>query len=374
MSEANNIPKALRSQVEKSRPRPQPAAGDPPAAAPPAAPAAPALSSDLAPASPASPAAPTPTPAPAAPAAAPSPPAPAAGSDGALAADVAQLRQQLNSLTGRYNAETAALRTENSELREKLRLALQGKSPPADPTSPPTAPTSATPDQVKQARATLDSAAGTDIAQAIEVVCKHLIAEAVGSIGSGITQRIEHVESVVHEVRTKTIDEQLADLVPDIAVIEKSAEFLAYLDEPEPFSGQPRANLINGHYARGDVQAVARFFNDFKQRAGIASAAPAAAPAPAPAAAPVASPLAALAVPAGTPGSAPVAPQGPRTWSRATIQQFAKMRGQQKAGLRVEWWRMPEIAAAYPGITGTEAEARALETEFSQATMQGRVQ
>jgi hypothetical protein len=353
MSQKSAVPKALQKQVDVANAHLGHTGGEP--AVPPATPPV-QLAGDLAPA-------PAPAPAPTAPQPQPTPAAPAApapADDAAtLRAELAALRASLDTLRGKYNAEVGAVQRENEHLRSQVTQLLSHQQPTA-----PAAP-SATPDDVRRALDEANAIAGPELVKALETLCKHWTTEVASAL---VGQRIERVETAVHEVRAKTLDERLAERVPDVAAIEKLQVFQDYLQSLEPASGAQRLVLINDAYNKGDVDRVAWFFNDFKRlHAGAVpptGGAPVQHAQPAPTGAPS---LSDLAVPTGTPGGAtPPTQQTKRNWKRETRDLFSRLRGQ-----RQPWHRIPELLEA--GLTGTEAEAKWLETEFQQAAMEGRL-
>jgi hypothetical protein len=358
MSQKSAVPKALQSQVDKAHAHLGHTGND--TATPPATPPA-QLASDLAP-SPATP--PAPSPAPAQPAAAPAAPASAGDDVAALRADMATLRASLDTLKGKYNAEVVSVQEENANLRRQIQQLLNAQQPQQQPK--PAAP-SATPDAFRAAMEELQNGVGPDLMRPFELVIRHIAREeAMGVVGS----RIERVESVVQDVRAKTLDERLAEIVPDFRAIEQLQVWQNYLRGEDPASGMQRLELIEAAYSGGSIQRVAWFFNDFKRLhpgASAAAVAPDPNGAPPSPAAPAHPSLSDLAVPSGMPsGAAPPASKAKRTWKRETRDLFSRLRGQ-----RQPWNRIPELVEA--GLTGSEAEAKWLETEFQQAAVEGRL-
>jgi hypothetical protein len=58
---------------------------------------------------------------------------------------------------------------------------------------------------------------------------------------------------------------KLADLVPHYGAIDTNPQFIKWMEQPDPVSGYPRANIFKNAQAAGDVQRVADFFLEYEK-------------------------------------------------------------------------------------------------------------
>jgi len=91
--------------------------------------------------------------------------------------------------------------------------------------------------------------------------------EEAGRAVQQVTPKIEKVEGEIERTRTQSaIDRvyaQLDDHVKNWRAINRSPEYLAWLDEEDPFSGTTRKTLLRAAFDRADGPLVLRFFTGF---------------------------------------------------------------------------------------------------------------
>jgi hypothetical protein len=138
--------------------------------------------------------------------------------------------------------------------------------------------------------------------------------------------------------------------------INDSPEFAAWLNQPEPFSGNPRKALLGDAYNRGDASRTARFFESFVNEHTAVAPAP---PAPSP-------------IPLEDPGAGRVSLESLAAPGRAT--------GTVPGGAPVEKriWTGAEIIAFYRDVTrgkyvGNEALKTRLDADIVAAATEGRI-
>lgn len=224
--------------------------------------------------------------------------------------------EKYKTLQGKYNAEVPRL---NSEVRE-LRLAVQelNKAPPA---AAPVAETAPLQESVVSEQDLVDY--GDDLVDLIRRVAR---AEATEKTKS-LTPEIQEIKGQVQESQqrqvTNTVYSKLDGEIQDWKGINKSPEFVSWLQDRDPYAGTVRQDLLGEAFANGDGDRVVAFFKGFlaEQRAVE--------PHVDVPAAQVAEPqvrLEDLAGPAsGTNGAAPsTQPDTTPTWTRASIASFYK--------------------------------------------------
>lgn len=125
--------------------------------------------------------------------------------------------------------------------------------------------------------------------------------------------------TVQQDARSRT-EQALDQNVPDWRVINSSPAFLAWLAQPDVFSGHPRMQLLREAYEKNDSGRVQKFFTTFKQEDSATNPTALLPPAPL---APQVDP-ATLVAPGAPRGGSPGAdaPGGKRLWTQREIAEF----------------------------------------------------
>lgn len=298
-------------------------------------------------------------PAPPAPAAAGAPPAaPAPGTPPVVVQAGAPVPEEawekrFKVLQGKYNAEIprlsqsirekdtriASLESEVATLKGLMNTLAQRGAPAA-----PNAPAQGTPapsttrlikdDEVKQF--------GPDLIDLMRRVAREE-SQPLASQIAPVAQRVGQVEQQVKDVGTKVVmnDQQkfnayLNQHVPNLEEMNTNEDFLAWLDQTDPYTGQQRQNLLDQAVAALDGPRVVAFFKGFQNEHAIvapqpsaasATAQPPAAP-PAPAAATPQNPLDRFVAPGAARAGSTGAPNEAqkRIFTRAEIADFEMRR------------------------------------------------
>lgn len=80
-------------------------------------------------------------------------------------------------------------------------------------------------------------------------------------------QRVDRMEREVREAARKQFEARLSEMVPDWRRVNVAPGFIEWLKEPDD-DGEPRTHGIHSAAAQQDVQAVAAYFNRYKELAG----------------------------------------------------------------------------------------------------------
>jgi len=260
--------------------------------------------------------------------------------------------QQLAATQGRLDAERERSQQQAGEIASLRRmvdeLQRQTRAPP--PEAPPSG-RRVTPEQEadygEELSAYIDARAD-DIAEARVKKLEDKIASLEGQLGQ--------VGSSVAKRDDNDVFMELQQAVPNWLTLNSDRDFIGWLQQPEPWSGLKRHDLLSRAFDSHDAPRVIRFFQGYLAEAAATGQAPVpTGSVPAPGAANGKVPLETFAAPgraAPAPASAP--PGSKPTYTRAQISQFFT----EKAAGR---WR------------GREAEAASLEADIFRAGPEGRV-
>lgn len=258
-------------------------------------------------------------------------------------------------LQGKYNADTAALRTSVQTLSDDVQALKAAQTP----TPPPEQPTVATPAKLVtetdvetfgadlvdlMRRVAVEADAGKQAALQAEI-------ETLKSQIPTLRKDVDAVTSVTVADRREAFFVELEKLVPDYAAINVDDAFKGWLTLPDALSGSVRNDLIQTAFHAYDHARTALIFNTFKQDTGSA-------PAPDPAPSPASPPKPGL--------EAQVSPSGNRTPTEITPDNGQKT------------WSSAEMADFYNRVTrgdyrGNQAEAQRIDAEIDKALSEGRV-
>lgn len=77
---------------------------------------------------------------------------------------------------------------------------------------------------------------------------------------------IKQVEDKVTQATFQTFYNKLDNLVPDWRTLNEDPDFLAWLNDRDPFTGRTKLELLRLAYQEGDADRVAVFFNEYKKQ------------------------------------------------------------------------------------------------------------
>ncbi len=103
-----------------------------------------------------------------------------------------------------------------------------------------------------------------DLADIIERVAKQMVERELAPT----RQKVESIAERSAETERERFEDGLTRRVKDWKVINEDPRFIAWLNEVDDFSGQPRTTLIHHAAASRDIERVAAFFNAFKELPG----------------------------------------------------------------------------------------------------------
>lgn len=316
----------------------------------------------------------------------PDPIPPPPGGEAPPAASVAKLpveewEQKYRVLQGKYNAEVPRLQKQGSDQAEAIRrlqeqlTATQTLLASLGDRQAAAAPAGAQPrtpavaslikdEEIKEFGADLIDVqrrvAREEIASAVEAeVARRLqpVTQQVTQVAQAATQTAKRVS----QQDEQTLLEYMTKECPTWPTLNKDQNFVAWLDQTDPFSGMVRGEMLAQAYKSHDGPRVVTFFNGYlKEHAAVTPT-----PTPAPA--------------AGTPNKAAPAPQ--RTLEQLVTPGTPKTGAagtQDGSGKRV--WTGAEIgkfyadkaAGRYNSTTG-KAKAEAMEADIFAAQAEGRV-
>lgn len=257
-------------------------------------------------------------------------------------------------LQGKYNAEVPRLQTQLRDQQSQLQsmqssltttqalLTALGRQQGSAPVSAPAAASPAVP-----ARLVKDEEVktfGADLYDFIKRAAQEVMPTPAPSAQPApqVVQQVQWVEQQVQDLNKKVAesDQQkmmalLADQVPDWEKLNEDADFLAWLDQHDPYSGVKRQDLFDQAAARFDGPRIVAFFKGFQTEHAVVQPPSQ----PTPPAQPAASNAAPVAAPVGTPaalerfiapGAARAGATGApneaqkRIYSRAEIEDFTR--------------------------------------------------
>ena len=329
---SNPIPPAIRRQAERAEQLQRESVGQPSEAAPVSGEAPPAAAP-----------APAPTPAPVtqqpSPAPVPETEARVRTAEGRLAVEQ-EKRQQLEAQVTNLNRLVA-------DLQEKMRTA----PPPVAAPAPVARGKLVTPEE--------EADYGKDLLEVMGKRARDEVAGEIDELKSEIRKlngQLANVGTRVSQRDTEDVFTELHRQVPNWVEQNSDENFIHWLQQPEPFSGIKRHDLLTRAFDSHDANRVIRFFQGFRAEAAVTGQDPGQpAPPPPPGANGGKVPLETFAAPGRAAPAQATAPQGERNlYTRAQIAQFYTDKAAGK-------WR------------GRESEAAQLESDIFRAGPEGRV-
>jgi hypothetical protein len=260
--------------------------------------------------------------------------------------------QKYRTLEGKYQAEVPRLHTQVKELTlsvEKLAQQLvQAKTQP-EPQPAATEPLVTAKDV---------ESFGEDLIEVQRRVAREVMREYVEPLKTELTKRDERITQLEQnvtkaggEVATLTFEQRLATQVPDFAAINVDPKWIAFLDEIDPYTNEPRRAFAEFVYNAGDVAKLKGIVDFYKKTV--------------------------------TPAPAPILDDDVRSQRQAELErqvapsrtvtpsnpsQPQNTRVYTEAEMNAQFGRVRQL-----NISGKYEEASKLEAELSEAYMQGRV-
>lgn len=247
--------------------------------------------------------------------------------------------RRYKTLQGMYNADVPRLRSEVSELTNKLNAAVARlESKAADPISDP--------DQRLVTDKDVEDF-GSDLVDLIKRQATDVANAQIGRLeeeNARLREQLTGVADRQGDIARQTYFSDLARQVPDYEQINISPQFLEWLAEVDPMSGFSRQEYLNTAFNNYDVARTAMLFDSFKQLT---------APTPQPKAV-------------------------PKELQRQVAPGTSKASGNVTADANEKIWSMSEIDRFYKDVArgsyrGNDAEQARIEAEIDLAVQQGRL-
>lgn len=179
--------------------------------------------------------------------------------------------QKFKTLQGKYDAEVPRLQRQlNDESSARSRVESLLASIEARQAAP--APAAQPQQQPQQFNVPADmiETYGDDFVNAMRTVARAEAQNLVAPLNTEINNRLGQFQRSLgaqeHHTRVQTyrdFNERLLQLVPDVATLNTNQEFLDWLAQPDPFSGEIRQRLLDVAAQAGNAERVAAFFQTF---------------------------------------------------------------------------------------------------------------
>lgn len=270
-------------------------------------------------------------------------------------------RQRYLSLQGKYNSEvptlTGQLRVLEGQVGQLQNLLAQVRQPPPQSYQP--APARAAPREVPKEDV---EAYGEDLVTAARRWARAEIEPEISNLRQEITQLSSRSQQTATTLAQRTVEQTLDAEVPGWAATNNDTKFLAWLGQPDPFSGRQRHDMLTEAYSSGDGRRTAAFFRAFQTEQTTINQQPSRNP-----------------LHTGAPA---VAPYGGGSTDRVSLEDLAAPgRGNMAGGSGAperRIWSSDQIAAFYRDkqrgkYSGREVEAARLEADFFAAQNEGRI-
>lgn len=255
-------------------------------------------------------------------------------------------KHRFSVLQGKYNAEVPVLQQQMAELREHINTI---SASPVQP-SPAPAAEGISSEELDDYGQNFFDVVGRHAVRLLSPIIDRKISEAL----AGVTNRVTEVATTVEQSATERFFSDLAARVPNWGVLNQEQGWLVWLDEPDPFTGQPRQVLLNDARNKLDAKRAAALFTAYVQSKTPQAAGPGAV---LPGAAGGQPRLGDFAEPGtvrvGAQGSGPAMPSTGRIWTPATVE---RLYADKRRGV----------------YAGRENEFRQLEQDIQRAGVEGR--
>ena len=179
--------------------------------------------------------------------------------------------QKYRTLEGKYNAEVPRLHAQVKDLGFQVQTLTQAVEQAKQPQTP-------TPTQTAQERlvtAEDEESFGKDLIDVQRRVALEAIRDHVEPLKVEITKRDERIVQLEQtlqktggEVATMSFEQKLSMQVPDFTQINVDPKWIAFLDEVDPYTNEPRRHYAEFVYSNGDVDKLKRIVDFYRTQAG----------------------------------------------------------------------------------------------------------
>ncbi len=267
--------------------------------------------------------------------------------------DDAIWKQRHDTLQGKYNAEVPALNRQVRELSSQVQslntiLANLQSQPKPEPTPAPAARK-----QVEVPKEDTE-AFGSELIDAARRWARAEVSGELEELRTQVASVQQNAQRAQSSVAQQNVERVLDQQVPNWRTVNNEPEFLDWLRQVDPFSGQVRHDMLGVAYRNGDAARTAAFFNAFIAEHTVTGQ------------------------PQRQPAHTPDAGAGRPTLESMAAPGRATGQGSNGAPREARLWSPPEITAFYRDVNrgayaGREAEKLRLERDIIAATTEGRV-
>lgn len=164
-------------------------------------------------------------------------------------------KQKYNTLRGKYDAEVPRLHAQVKDLVQELTdIKKQLAEKAAEPKEPVKLVTD---DEVEEF--------GEDLINVARKVAKEEFQPIIDQLKAENETLKEQITNTGNQVTEMSFEQRLAQAIPDFGVINRSPEWIAWLDEYDPMIRGPRKIAAQNAFNNSDVEAIADYVNMFKE-------------------------------------------------------------------------------------------------------------
>ena len=175
-------------------------------------------------------------------------------------------------LKGKYDAEVPRLAAEVAALKAQIGTPQQPTVQPTPPSASPAPATSLTIKEILSGDTELTEALASfeeaypDVADLLVKLTEKAATvtnKKVQDVVSAVNNQVQSVQEFQVESRTQRFWDVINQDIPDWQVIRDDPEFSTWLEEAEPYTGYPRAALMQDALSKFDAPRVVKFYKGF---------------------------------------------------------------------------------------------------------------
>ena len=178
--------------------------------------------------------------------------------------------QRARSLQGRYESLQRNYGQQGERISELERLIntlkVQGREPPPASDTPPPKPKFVTPEEASEY--------GEEFLTVVGKRAREEYFPEFDDLANRLKRlegRVDGVGTVIEKTQVNDVYSSLNGQVPAWRDINKHPDFHAWLDEPDPFSGRVRKEMLQEAFTGHEARRVVSFFRGFLEAAGLPS-------------------------------------------------------------------------------------------------------
>lgn len=179
-------------------------------------------------------------------------------------------QQKYHTLQGKFDAEVPRLHQQNKELAAQMQVLYQQlqtlQSQPQQQT---------TPQEDRLVTEKDEEAFGSDLIDVQRRIAKEVMRDMVKPLQSELAARdakIAQLEAQLNktggEVTNMTFEQRLARAIPDFEAINNDPKWIAWLNEIDPYTDEPRRSYAEYVYNNGDIEKLTKVVKFYKESTG----------------------------------------------------------------------------------------------------------